>query len=143
MLARAKEDAESFEISDGDFRQTIPFVRIKEELDRPCDTMFRHIKAPVLALAGEYDLNIPPEHARRIEQALRSAGNTRVVSRIIPGADHSFQRSPAEAETRFRERYELASFDNPFVPELDAAILEWLADVAPTPGLAHAARHSE
>ena len=79
---------------DGDFNRTIGLARRKEELDLPPDEMFRHIKRPASRSSGEFDLNVPPDHAARIVTILRNAGNHSSTCVLIPGTDHSFQLAP-------------------------------------------------
>jgi len=126
MFAAADEGEDSFVITYGDFRATVDLRRRREELDMPPDQMFRFITAPVLALSGQYDLNVPPDHAARIVQVLREAGNHRCTCVMIPGCDHSFQLSPAEERTRLMERYRFASFRNPYSPQLHREVVAWL-----------------
>jgi uncharacterized protein len=62
---------------------------------RPID-WWRRVRVPVLLLYGAADQRVPPnESARRIEDALRGAGNRNVTVRIFPGADHTFRLPPA------------------------------------------------
>jgi quercetin dioxygenase-like cupin family protein len=108
-------------------------ARRQEELRWPPDEMFRHIKAPALALAGEKDLNVPPRHAARVAEIMGQAGNMEAVSAVIPGADHSFQQAPADEDERYRERYSFASFRRPYEPRLYQEVLAWLRRTVPTP----------
>jgi pimeloyl-ACP methyl ester carboxylesterase/quercetin dioxygenase-like cupin family protein len=134
MLAAAAAGKDSYEMVDGDYRGTIGgLARRRDELSMPPDEMFRHIKTPALALAGEKDLNVSPDHAARIVEIMRKAGNERAKSAIIPGADHSFQKVPADEDQRFRERYTFASFRRPYEPSVYQEMLAWLNQTAPTP----------
>ena len=76
----------------------------------PPDEMFQFIKSPALALSGQYDLNVPPDHDARIVQELRKAGNHNCTCITIPGCDHRFQISPKDEQARQRERYNFDSF---------------------------------
>ena len=52
-------------------------------------------KVPVLLLYGGADQRVPAaESARRIEAALKRAGNRNLTVRIYPGADHTFRMPP-------------------------------------------------
>jgi pimeloyl-ACP methyl ester carboxylesterase/quercetin dioxygenase-like cupin family protein len=133
MFAAAGEGKVDYEVVDGDSRWKLGLARRKEELDCPPDQMFRHIKAPALALAGEKDLNVPPTHAARAAQIMRAAGNTNALSVLVPGADHSFQQASADADVAFRERYTFASFKRPYEPGTYRLILSWLQSVVPSP----------
>ena len=56
---------------------------------------WRRVRVPVLLVYGAGDQRVPAaESARRIEAALRQAGNGDVTVHIFPGADHTF-RLPA------------------------------------------------
>lgn len=128
MFEAAAQGKTTFEIRDGDFQQTVGLARRKEELDLPPDEMYRFIKSPTLALSGEFDLNVPPNHAAQIVNVLRKAGNHRCTCLLIPGCDHSFQISPQEEQTRLRERYNFDSFKREYSPQLYREIGAWLDD---------------
>lgn len=52
----------------------------------------RIIRIPVLALAGERDLQVPPhQNVPAIEEALRAGGNLSVETMVFPGLNHLFQ----------------------------------------------------
>jgi pimeloyl-ACP methyl ester carboxylesterase/quercetin dioxygenase-like cupin family protein/protein tyrosine phosphatase (PTP) superfamily phosphohydrolase (DUF442 family) len=126
MFAAAARGESSFVITYGDFSATVDLRRRREELNMPPDQMFRFITAPALALSGQYDLNVPPDHAARIVQVLREAGNHRCTCVMIPGCDHSFQLSPAEEKARLMERYNFESFRNPYLPQVYREVVAWL-----------------
>lgn len=61
---------------------------------------------PILALWGEYDVNVLPEIHRSIfEVALDAAGNRHAELDIVPAADHVLQaagsRDPSSVEDRY------------------------------------------
>jgi len=132
MLAAARQGRDTFELQDDDFVARIGVVRRREELENPPDRMLRFISSPVLVLAGEFDLNVPPNHAHRAAEVMRDGGNSDVDVSLIARADHSFQIPPENEDTRFRERYTFDSFRRPYQPGLYLAILGWLAEQAPT-----------
>jgi len=138
MFAAARAGKESFEVSDGDFRQLARLARRKEELDFPPDLMFEHLRGPALALAGTKDLNVAPHHAACAVAAMHRAGNFRARVEMIPGADHNFQIAPADTGEAFRERYTFASFLRPYHPQLDHEIFEWLEELDGKHGHGHA-----
>ncbi|HKX61235.1 MAG TPA: alpha/beta hydrolase, partial [Verrucomicrobiae bacterium] len=121
-----------FEIVDGDYRAMQKLARRQEELEFPPDRMFRHIQAPVLALGGARDMNVPPSHPARIVQILHSIGNSNAVSLVIPSADHSFQRAADDPDAAWRERYTFESFRHPYAGAMYRAIVAWLAQAAPS-----------
>jgi pimeloyl-ACP methyl ester carboxylesterase/quercetin dioxygenase-like cupin family protein len=133
MFAAAAAGKDSFELVDGDFHARVGLARRKEELDMPPDEMFRHIRAPALALAGARDRNVPPEHAARAVAIMRSAGNRQATSVLIPGVDHSFQKVPDDEHEQVRERFTLTSFRRPYDPRVYQEILRWLGKTVPTP----------
>jgi pimeloyl-ACP methyl ester carboxylesterase/cytochrome c556 len=137
MFQAAAEGRSSFELVDGEFRASVDLARRREELRWPPDEAFRHIRAPVLALAGERDLNVAPGHAERIAAVLRRSGNERVEAVLIPDADHSFQASAESEHARMRERFTLESFRRPYQPRAYREIIRWLRAAAPTPLEAH------
>lgn len=149
MFRAAAEGKESFDLIDGDFRRQLDLARRREELESPPDVLFRHIKSPVLALAGEHDLNVAPEHAERIARVLREAGNGQVEVVLVPRADHSFQEASDSEHGRMRERFTLESFRRPYQPEAYVQAIRWLRATVPTPIEAHLdrvdaiARHTE
>ncbi len=62
---------------------------------------WRRVKAPVLLVYGERDERVPVQASlRRIQAALRAAGNTAVTSRTFPATDHTF-RIPASPDGKF------------------------------------------
>jgi pimeloyl-ACP methyl ester carboxylesterase len=66
-------------------------------LDADPVLLWRKIKIPVLAIVGANDKSSPPaETARRISDALRTAGNTRSTVKIFDRADHGLWVPPAD-----------------------------------------------
>jgi len=135
MLAAAAEGKDQYELVDGDFRMTLGLARRREELMWPPREMFRHIKAPALALAGAADLNVLPEHAWRIAKTIYSAGNTNVAALLLSACDHSFQWLPPDHDddAAFRERYTFESFKRGYNTNVYAAMIGWLRKVVPSP----------
>lgn len=129
VFAAAKAGQTSVEIVDGDFHHKLDLARRKEELDSPPNEMFRHIKKPALAVSGEFDLNVPPEHGAKIVEAIRAAGNQNAKAVTIAGVDHSFQLGPKSEAERLRERYNFNSFKREYSPELYLEMVGWLDDV--------------
>lgn len=132
MFDAAAAGKDQFELVDGDFKTAMGLPRRREELQFPPDEMFRHIRAPVLALAGAKDLNVPPQHAARIVQIVNAAGNSNAVSFLISGADHNFQQAAPEDDLAFRERYTFESFKRGYVSGVYQTMLAWLKKVAPS-----------
>lgn len=64
------------------------------------------VKCPVLALNGDKDLQVPSkENLQRIEEALRTGGNTHFFIQELPSLNHLFQT----ANTGLPEEYETLS----------------------------------
>jgi pimeloyl-ACP methyl ester carboxylesterase/quercetin dioxygenase-like cupin family protein len=126
MFAAAKAGREKFEVVDGEFRRNVALARRKEELDFPPDEMYQHITKPALALSGEFDLNVPPDHAARIVKIVRGAGSHGCTCVKIAGADHSFQLAAKTEEERLRERYNFESFRREYSPQLYEEVVNWL-----------------
>jgi len=134
MLEAAGRGDTVYTIEDGEYSRSVSLVRRREELRWPPHSLFPHITTPALVLAGEFDRNVPPAHARRAAELIREAGNTDAQWKIIPGADHSFQEAPDDPDVRFRERYTLASLTRPYVEDVYTEILDWLARHFPADG---------
>lgn len=126
LLAAARAGAATYELKRGEFTAVEDLTRRAEELATPPDAAFRAIRKPTLALAGERDRNVPPHHAARAVAIMQEAGNLRAQSRVIPLADHSFQRAPGDPREQLRERFNLRSFLRPYAPELYKELLAWL-----------------
>lgn len=138
MLQAAERGDNEFRADDQGFALVVGgLARRREELAQPPDAMFRHLQAPVLALAGSADRNVPPAHAARIAALLNEAGHKDATSRLIDGDDHSFQRVPASTDEQLRERFELTSFKRPYEAKAYHAILDWLYQRFPTPAEGH------
>jgi pimeloyl-ACP methyl ester carboxylesterase len=141
MLDAAAAGKDQFELVDGSFRMNLGLARRREELKDPPGDMFRHIKAPALALAGKEDNNVPSEHAWRIACRIYTAGTTNVASFLISACDHSFQWSDHDRDIAFRERYSFDSFKRGYNPDVYDAMVAWLQEVIPSPSApARAAR---
>jgi len=133
MLKAAESGDDAFDVDDDGFALHVGGLnRRRDELAMPPDEMFRHIHAPALALAGEFDLNVPAEHAARAAEIMREAGNEKATSALINNADHSFQQSADSDDQRIRERFDFTSFRRPYQAKAYWAILNWLYETVPT-----------
>lgn len=131
MFEAAKKGESQFGMVDGDFRKAVDVRRRAEELALPPNEQFKHIQVPMIALAGERDLNVPPDHAAKIVSIVRQAGNHASTCVLIPGADHSFQKTPDDADRRFRERHTLQSFANEYDRAFYKEVVSWLDKTVP------------
>ena len=76
-----------------------PFVRGLLLADPRPD--WRGVRAPVLALNGSLDLQVPPESLDGIVAALTEGGNTRIESAVMPSLNHMFQTAKTGSETEY------------------------------------------
>ncbi|WP_445349083.1 alpha/beta fold hydrolase [Desulforudis sp. DRI-14] len=132
MIEAALRGDETYVLRYGDRVRTVPLDRWREELAEPPHEQFRYIAGPVLILHGERDMNVPVEHAARIEKTVRAAGNSFVTRIVIPHADHSFQVAAADEDMRMRERHSCESFNRRYHEDLYTALAAWLRKVTPT-----------
>jgi pimeloyl-ACP methyl ester carboxylesterase/quercetin dioxygenase-like cupin family protein len=141
MLAAARDGRDEYRATDGDFALVVGgLARRREEFALPPDEAFKHITAPMLALAGGGDRNVPPDHATRIAAILKEAGHKDATSAIIKSADHSFQRTAPTEDQQIRERFELTSFRRPYEAKAYHTLLDWLYARFPTPAEAQPER---
>jgi pimeloyl-ACP methyl ester carboxylesterase len=71
-----------------DSMTSVPWMRFFFEHD-PSETA-RHVRAPVLILQGENDIQITPDQAPELAAAFRAGGNTHVTVRTFPQLNHLF-----------------------------------------------------
>ncbi len=132
MIEAALRGEETYTLKYSDQTRVMPLARWREELAEPPDEQFRYIVSPALILHGEQDMNVPLEHAARIEQTIKEAGNHNVGRIVIPHADHSFQVAAPDADTRMRERHSFESFNRSYNEDLYTVVKAWLRKVTPT-----------
>jgi len=76
---------------------------------------------PLLALAGEKDLQVPPkENLPKIQKALQDAGNKDFETKELPGLNHLFQHAPTGSVAEY------GSIEETFAPEALSALSDWL-----------------
>ena len=62
----------------------------------------RQVKVPVLALIGEFDLQVPADrNLPEIERALKEAGNADATVRQLPGLNHLFQPTASGSPSEY------------------------------------------
>lgn len=81
-----------------------------------------------MIIHGDKDLNVPVEDAESIEKELKHCGNQDVKRVIISGADHSFQETDPDEETRIRERISLESLKHPYIESYFKNIISYLKE---------------
>jgi uncharacterized protein len=60
------------------------------------------VKCPVLAIAGEKDLQVPPtENLIAIKAALKAGGNEACTTKVLPGLNHLFQTAGTGLPTEY------------------------------------------
>jgi len=73
-------------------------------------SVLRKVKCPVLAINGELDMQVPAgQNLPAIEQALREAGNSRIVVKEMRGLNHLFQKATTGAVTEYAQIEETIS----------------------------------
>jgi len=99
---------------------------LEYDIQAPPADQFHALTCPCLVLHGADDLNVPVEDAFETTGELWAAGNHDVELTIVARADHSIQSTPADEETRLRERMSFASFRRPFHHRYPGVIVEFL-----------------
>jgi hypothetical protein len=122
----ARRGDERFESETGQVIAGGQMRRLQQELSFAPADQFRHIRAPVLVIQGDCDLNVSPDNCHKIAVALRAAGNSDVTLVVVPGTDHSMQVSAEDMETRLRERISFESFHRPYSEFFLTSLAAWL-----------------
>ncbi|MCS7032655.1 MAG: alpha/beta hydrolase, partial [Phycisphaerae bacterium] len=86
------------------------------------------VRCPVFVMAGERDLQVPPEqHLPVIEAALRAGGKGNVTIVRLPGLNHLFQ----PCQTGSPEEY--VRIEQTFAPEALEALTRWIRQTCRLP----------
>ncbi|HMP01285.1 MAG TPA: alpha/beta fold hydrolase [Gemmatales bacterium] len=86
-------------------------------------TDLRKVKCPVLALNGEFDVQVPAwQNLDEIAKALREAGNPDVTTKLLPGMNHLFQTTTTGKVSEY------ATLEETFSPIALDVIGSWLAE---------------
>ncbi len=84
---------------------------------------WRRVIQPVLGLFGELDLQVPPEmNKSAMKEALDIAGNADYTIKIIPQANHLFQKAKTGSPTEY------AQLEKEFVDGFPDIILDWIKE---------------
>jgi hypothetical protein len=96
-----------------------PWFRVFLTLDpRP---YLQKVRVPVLALNGERDLQVPPkENLEAIAAALKTAKNTDVTTRELPGLNHLFQTCKTGAPSEY------TGIEETFAPSALQLMGDWI-----------------
>lgn len=118
LYAEAMPAVPEAELERGIRRLTSPWFRFNLAHD-PRATL-RQVAAPVLAVFGELDRQVPPEGNRQAMAAAldTAAGLNRVV--VLPGLNHFLQTATTGAPTEY------ARIEETIAPTALALILEWI-----------------
>jgi uncharacterized protein len=81
----------------------------------------RKVKCPVLALNGEFDLQVPPgQNLKEIEKALTVAGNKAITIKELKGLNHLFQPTKTGLPSEY------GVIEETIAPVALEAITEWI-----------------
>jgi uncharacterized protein len=84
---------------------------------------WRRVTQPVLGLFGQLDLQVPPEmNKNAMKRALDSAGNTDYTLKIIPQANHLFQKATTGSPAEY------VYLEKEFIDGFLDTILEWVME---------------
>lgn len=98
--------------------------RILSRLNENAGEHLGSISAPVLLLAAERDMAVPPSLLGGAESALKSGGNSRVTSKTLPGLNHWFQ----PCVSGFADEHD--SIETTVAPSVADVIVEWIQSSA-------------
>ncbi len=99
-----------------------PWLKYFLEIE-PLNTAKKISNVPVLILHGENDKNVPPDNAKKLADAFRSAGNKDVTVQIFEGLNHVFIKDP---DGNPRNYDKLKSFE--VAPQVLSTIVGWIDD---------------
>lgn len=82
---------------------------------------WKKVKCPVLALNGDKDMQVSaPVNLPEIEKAVRSGGNKKVKTIVMPGLNHLFQHAKTGAPDEY------SSIEETFSPEVLKIMSDWI-----------------
>lgn len=93
-------------------------VWLRQHMEHDPLATIRRVRAPVLVVSGAQDIQVPPEHARRLGAALAEAGHPDYEVEIFPRLNHLFAESRGDGA---------AEYSDPDA-HVDEAFLGFLAD---------------
>ena len=96
-----------------------PWFRFFLDYDPAAD--LAKVRCPVLALFGEKDLQVLAESNRKaIAEALARGGNHDVTTKVLPGANHLYQKAVTGSPSEY------AMLPKEFVPGFLDTISDWI-----------------
>ena len=96
---------------------------IREHASYDVRERLRHVRVPVLALTGDRDVQVPPQHVHQLQT------NGRVDAAIIQDMNHLLvERTTPHALLTLHKEYREA-MDRPLHPELLTRIKEWMNEL--------------
>jgi len=93
---------------------------LREHYTADTEGALRGVTAPVLALNGEKDLQVPVDEGERIREILADAGNEDVIVHAIPDLNHLLRYHPEEPSLIFRH------IADPVDSRVIELLLEWV-----------------
>lgn len=90
-------------------------------LAQPAD-IIAQLKAPVLIISGEKDLQVPSSEVQLLADLLATAGNTNVSAFVFPDLNHLLRHHPEEPNLTYRH------LDEPVDARVTVTLQEWLVE---------------
>ena len=82
------------------------------------------VRIPVLAIAGELDIQVTKDNLPLIEAALRRAKNPDATAKLLPSLNHLFQHAKTGSPAEY------AAIEETFAPEALQLISDWIVERA-------------
>jgi fermentation-respiration switch protein FrsA (DUF1100 family) len=84
----------------------------------------KQVRCPVLALNGEFDLQVTvPLNTDALSKALAEGGNTKVTVKVLPGLNHLFQHSKTGVPSEY------GTIEETVAPEALEAVSRWILEL--------------
>ena len=130
VLAAAQAGADVYRWEDERGDHVEYLTRLKEELEDGLGRQFANVKAPVMVIHGDQDLNVDVSEAHAAADAIRNAGNHDVTLTIVPGATHGMRVLPAHLSEDERMRNRFARHrDDPYSEYFIGSVIGWFRDI--------------
>ncbi|MEE8601776.1 alpha/beta hydrolase family protein [Euzebya tangerina] len=131
MLAAARRGEPEYRWTDEDGTERVDYLeRTIQELRHAYPEQFAHVRAPVMVIHGDRDINVPVQQAYDSAAALRAAGNPDVTLAIIRGADHGMHTIPESVDADAHLRNWMAGeLDGPYSQQFITTVVGWIRDL--------------